>query len=344
MTDRDWPWNGNTTIPNPPAPSALGKPIAEGATAAGARRHVARFFRSHALASDAAELPGFRHSHARIGSLSLNHLTYGTPTTVGIPPLLDFYMLQWTLAGSARYRHDGTEEVAAEGAAYVVNPDRPYEKHWDAACTQLIVRIDRSLVDDAISTQGPRTNGHILEPVIFAPNPVPETTQTASLFGFLRALARDVESGTGYADPALTGQVGALLAGLMLVSLRHSEMQSAHRHSRHRPRHLSAAEDFLKVHARSRLRLDDIAEAAGVRPRTLHKAFRAHHGVGPMAYLRQVRLDLARRDLMEAGRTGRSVTDVATDCGFDHLSKFAEAYRARYGERPSETLRRFRPE
>jgi AraC-like DNA-binding protein len=36
------------------------------------------------------------------------------------------------------------------------------------------------------------------------------------------------------------------------------------------------------------------------------------------------------------------VSDAALDSGFVHLGRFAVAYRRRYGESPSETLRRTR--
>jgi AraC-like DNA-binding protein len=328
------------TVPNPPAPFDMAE--ATGGVSAGlARRHVARFFRSHDLATD-RDLPGFRHSHATVGALSLNHLTYGAETTIGMPPLRDFYLLQWTLAGSATYRHDGTEDRAGVGDLTVVNPDRRYEKVWDDACTQLILRVDRSLLDDTLAAWGTE-GGRPIEPVIFTSGPVREDARTASLFAFLRALASDARSGgAGWAHPRLAERAGPVLAELMLTALDHSAGGRLDGAGPRRPKALADAQEFIKVHAREALRLGDIAEAAGVRPRTLHKAFQHHLGLTPIAYLKQVRLDLARRDLMEAALTGRTVTDVATACGFDHLSKFAGSYRARYGESPSRTVRRFR--
>jgi AraC family ethanolamine operon transcriptional activator len=38
-----------------------------------------------------------------------------------------------------------------------------------------------------------------------------------------------------------------------------------------------------------------------------------------------------------------TVTRVALDWGFEHLSQFARDYRGVYGETPSATLRRTRP-
>ena len=60
-----------------------------------------------------------------------------------------------------------------------------------------------------------------------------------------------------------------------------------------------------------------------------------------MMLLRRARLAQARADL-EAPGHDTSVTIVAHDCGFSHLGRFAQEYARRFGESPSETLRRAR--
>jgi adenylate cyclase len=61
----------------------------------------------------------------------------------------------------------------------------------------------------------------------------------------------------------------------------------------------------------------------------------------PMEFLRDLRLDRARQELLRA--SGRaSVTDIAARSGFDHVGRFATRYRARYWESPSATLSRNR--
>ena len=60
-----------------------------------------------------------------------------------------------------------------------------------------------------------------------------------------------------------------------------------------------------------------------------------------MAFVRSTRLALAR-DRLQEGRPGATVTCVAQECGFDHLGRFSVAYAKRYGETPSETLRKKR--
>ena len=58
-----------------------------------------------------------------------------------------------------------------------------------------------------------------------------------------------------------------------------------------------------------------------------------------MAYLRSVRLDSVRGELQAPG-PGTTVAAVAHRWGFAHLGRFTAYYRRRYGESPSQTLRR----
>jgi transcriptional regulator GlxA family with amidase domain len=59
-----------------------------------------------------------------------------------------------------------------------------------------------------------------------------------------------------------------------------------------------------------------------------------------MEYLRDYRLELAREELEKAAITGRTVTEIALNCGFNHPGKFAKCYRERFGESPSQTRRK----
>ena len=57
-----------------------------------------------------------------------------------------------------------------------------------------------------------------------------------------------------------------------------------------------------------------------------------------MEFLRELRLDKVRAELAaSAGGPGSGVREVAQKYGFLHLGHFAAQYRARFGERPSET-------
>jgi len=83
----------------------------------------------------------------------------------------------------------------------------------------------------------------------------------------------------------------------------------------------------------------DLARVAGVSARTVQTAFRDHRGCSPKEFLKERRLELAHLTLL-AARPGATVTAIAHDCGLQHLGQFSVDYRRRFGESPSETLRR----
>ncbi|MEQ6289004.1 helix-turn-helix domain-containing protein [Vogesella sp. GCM10023246] len=71
--------------------------------------------------------------------------------------------------------------------------------------------------------------------------------------------------------------------------------------------------------------------------RTIQYAFENAIGTNPAKYLRAVRLNHVRHDLM----SGLSVTDAAIRWGFLHLGAFAHDYRVFFGELPSATAKRY---
>ncbi len=86
------------------------------------------------------------------------------------------------------------------------------------------------------------------------------------------------------------------------------------------------------------VKLDALAAAAGVRPRTLEAHFRAYLGTTPLGWVRRRRLARARQQLLAAADR-ESVTGVALANGFTELGRFAGQYRNQFGELPSQTLR-----
>jgi AraC-like DNA-binding protein len=96
---------------------------------------------------------------------------------------------------------------------------------------------------------------------------------------------------------------------------------------------------FIDGHASLPITLTDVATAAGVVPRTLQYAFRRHRDTTPLEYLRRVRLAQAHEELLAAEPgDGTTIAAVAARWGY-RPQRFAAAYRRRYGQPPSETLR-----
>jgi transcriptional regulator GlxA family with amidase domain len=101
------------------------------------------------------------------------------------------------------------------------------------------------------------------------------------------------------------------------------------------------AEEIMRTRLAEPLTIPALAAEVGVGKRALQSAFATHRKASPRAVLNAMRLDAARNALISA-RPMETVTTVALDCGFAHLGRFAQAYAGRFGERPSDTLKRAR--
>lgn len=73
--------------------------------------------------------------------------------------------------------------------------------------------------------------------------------------------------------------------------------------------------------------------------RTLQNSFRQVADATPVHYLRCVRLNAVRRQLMSTRAVDLNIAQAAADRGFNHLSHFAQRYKALFGELPSQTMR-----
>jgi len=82
-----------------------------------------------------------------------------------------------------------------------------------------------------------------------------------------------------------------------------------------------------------------IAAQLKVSMRGLEAGFREALGSTPTQYLRSVRLEAARAELLSPSES-TTVTGAAFNQGFFHQGRFSAYYRQAFGEMPSQTLRR----
>ena len=92
----------------------------------------------------------------------------------------------------------------------------------------------------------------------------------------------------------------------------------------------------MEDHVADPLSLDHLAQISGVSPRHLTRLFRERLKQTPMAYYRDLRLDVAQRLLTQ---TPLPLTEIALATGFANSSHFSASYAERFGNPPS-TARR----
>ena len=90
-----------------------------------------------------------------------------------------------------------------------------------------------------------------------------------------------------------------------------------------------------------KLERNDVSRARqNIPPHLLREAFIECKAVSTQSWLRYRRLARARRQLLQASRDGRGVTEIAMENGFLHLGRFAGFYADTFAESPIETIRR----
>jgi AraC-like DNA-binding protein len=101
------------------------------------------------------------------------------------------------------------------------------------------------------------------------------------------------------------------------------------------------AEEYIEAHWNKPITVETLARVTSASARSIFRHFRSSRGVSPLAFVKQLRLQRAK-EMLERAELNPSVTETAVACGFSNFGHFASDYFKRFGERPSETIKRLK--
>lgn len=276
----------------------------------------------------------------RMRDVSLLYLDLHVAATLQVAHSGPYYAVHMPMNGRAVGTVHGTEVEANTIRAAVTNPGDALTLRFDHDSPQLIIRVEQ----DALERHLMRLIGRTLTaPLRFAPEFDLTTDAAMRWHGAIQLLHTEVF----YAGSLVHGGRGIgpleefLMSSLLMIQdSSHSQLLNGATPQPGR-RTVRRALDYLEAHLSETITMDELAEVVGASVRTIQQGFRDELGVSPMAYVRDRRLERARQELFDAQASdGVTVTAVAEHWGFNHLGSFAVLYRRRWGESPSETLRR----
>jgi AraC-like DNA-binding protein len=90
--------------------------------------------------------------------------------------------------------------------------------------------------------------------------------------------------------------------------------------------------DYVSAHYAEKVRLEEIAAAAGISTRECTRCFRRCINSTPTDYLTQTRLRMAAEQL---GQTDQSILEISENCGFSSAGYFSKVFRDAYGCTPN---------
>lgn len=282
--------------------------------------------------------PNAHMNAARLGGTTLAYFNYQSQIQLEAPTTDAMYFIAVPLTGRAaglRGSRETAESWPGTGLAYLAEEHGVLDFSDDY--TMFFLRIKRAALEDRL--QG-LLGRDIVGPLRLDFSMDLRSRALRTWMDCVRLLSAELERGVAEQHPL----VGAHIEDLVLTSLlcgqphNYSDLlQEGHQPVR--PRTIKHAIDLIELHPDQPWCLGELARTTGVSARTLQDGFHRHVGMTPTRYLREVRLRRAHADLSDPAQV-TTVSDTAFRWGFGHLGRFAEAYRHKFGESPSDTLRR----
>ncbi len=247
--------------------------------------------------------------------------------------------LEIPLSAQLQLGYRGKDISFDHNSTYLIASDEPIHYRFQENTNHTTVGIDKQM----LNAYGQKlVNGQQEREFTLHPQLLWRTREAASFRRYLEFISQElVRGGSLFNSPLMATEIQNTIFS-MLLSLSDNNYLPLETQLEEAclPAYVRQARDYIEANLELPVSLADITAAAGVHVTTLLKGFKQHYEISPIAYLKQKRLEAARRTLLAAEPLTTSVTEVATQWGFFHLGRFARDYHQLFGELPSETLKR----
>lgn len=274
-------------------------------------------------------------------NFTLGYLTYGSSAQLTMPATEDTYHVNLTIAGSTDADRQDGERAATSGrlSGVVLLPNQLNRVRWTPDAEQLILKIPRQSLEGHLADVLGKPVRSVVE---FDFQVDLSTPRGQALLSAVEFLTVELERPGGIADnPLAREQLEAYVMSQLLTAVPNPYTEDlAGPAEPVQAGRLKPVVEYMENNADLPLSPPELAKVGCMSVRSLHASFQKTFGESPMAYLRRIRLDHVRAELLNGRNPDAQIIDIAMRWGFFHPSRFAQQYRDRYGELPSETVRR----
>ncbi|HEU5161162.1 MAG TPA: AraC family transcriptional regulator [Streptosporangiaceae bacterium] len=281
-----------------------------------------------------------RVDYRSVGGLGLMTSTYGPAVEIGCSPPIPMVTLNFVVGGSMLIEDGDTTAVADAGNAAAFSFHEDLDMRWSPGLRQLMLTIDKAGIERYLQNL---LGEPLRDRLRFDTRIDLSGSAGQGIASAVRTLRRALMlCGKAGPPPVLAAELEHGVLTALLLGQPHSYTDAIFSaRALPAPRVVRRVIELIDSAPQTAFTVADLAAYAGVSERSLHAAFRRQLGTSPMAYVRRRRLEQAHDELLRLDpSSGAKVTDVALRYGFAHTGRFAAAYRARFGEPPSTTLRR----
>lgn len=275
---------------------------------------------------------------AKMAQSVVTYLEYGVGVDISAAVMEQSYLVIAPLVGQALLTLGKAEVQLSYGHGAVIVPQRPFTIWTGARTSVLMWKVDRMALE---RHAGALIGQELKQAIEFDPQVRLDAGKGASLFRSMQFVARELDDGAGAAcSRRVQENLEQMLIRVLLEAQPNQIAESSdYKGTAIAPRCVRRVERYIEEHLGENVTVETMIDASGVSGRTMFSTFKQFRGVSPMAHLRNLRMRQIRRDLIEAEPSAR-VTDILTRRGITQFGRFAVAYKRRYGESPSQTVKR----
>ncbi|MFB2554236.1 AraC family transcriptional regulator [Herbiconiux liangxiaofengii] len=274
----------------------------------------------------------FRYTMVGGENMTLRSSTYLGTITGRIQPENE-YIVSWLIHGSGVMEADGESKVLEPGRPAMFPAGKPFDFDF-ADYRQNLIHLRAGYLEQVAAEH----EGALPGPITFDHTASPEGAALTRWVLAVEEAARLLISGS----PTLLqlAEVDRRIAVTLLETFPHVTSRLPDSLLVPRNGRLRQAVEYMHANVAAPLSPSDIAAEVGLTPRGLQQAFQRQLGATPTEYLRGLRLERVRAELVHLSPRDATVAEVAARWGFTHAGRFSAAYAARFREYPSATLQR----
>lgn len=274
------------------------------------------------------------------GDTGLIYMDYKERVQISPEPLDGFVLVQIPLAGEANMRIGKRVIGSSPGLATLPSAKQPSVMQWGRNNPHLCIYIDQDKLNQiAASLYG---ISQMDQDVHLGSSIDLRSNEGARFLASLEAFHWDI-GGTGnftqmarLSEEALIGRL--LLSTRNSISTALSAWDTAPSKTvKKKPSLAMDFKDLIDKHYHEDVSIGDFAERLSVSIRTLQGATAKEFGLSPRTILLHRRLEASRDMLIDPEYRKTPISEIALASGFNHLGRFASAYRRHYNELPSQS-------
>jgi AraC-like DNA-binding protein len=241
----------------------------------------------------------------------------------------------FALQKAGRTTFGGSQFNISPSESSVIPAEVEMTHEYQAGFQQFILRVDTSALQAKLSAV---VGIPIARNIEFARRSNFENPALRRLRRMLEFMVSELDHDDGKVPTAALVEFEQMLLVAFLTANPHNFSDILEREQPSpAPWQVRVVEEYIHANWNQPITVEALAAAAGASTRSIFKAFRDARNRSPMAFVKSVRLQQARRMLQQPD-SATTVVSTAFACGFLNPGHFARDYRLAFGELPSATL------